>query len=115
MPDPEASRQRELDAKVESLTRQIADVIKSAGSENRQDLREYALELLKEETEAGEPAARSAPPRRNAGSNPLGIALLVGAVGLPLLALFPPVGLAMLAVAVVLAAWGVLAVMFRRS
>ena len=114
MSDPAAARQRELDDKVEDLTRQIAAVINNAGSEQRQDLREYALELLKEETDLGEQPASPASARRDAVFNPLGIALLLGVVGLPLLALFPPVGLAMVFVAVLLGIWGVLAVIFQR-
>ena len=41
-PDQGAARQRELDAQVEELTRQIADLVNSAGVESRQHLREYA-------------------------------------------------------------------------
>ena len=44
-------RQRELDQRVEDLARQLADVVNTAGLESRQDLREYAIGLLKEETE----------------------------------------------------------------
>jgi len=113
-PDPAADRQRELDARVEELTRQIADVVKSAGDDERQDLRDYAIGLLKEETEFAEaPPAPTA--RRNASaSNPLGIALLLGLVSLPLLLVFLPVGLTMLAMALVLGAWGLVLGLIRR-
>ena len=43
------------------------------------------------------------------GTNPIGIALLLGMLGLPALLLFPPVGLVLLAVALVLGIWGVIA------
>jgi hypothetical protein len=113
-PDPAAQKQRELDAKVEELTRQLADVVHSAGVEGRQDLRDYAIGLLKEETEFAEaPSAQAARPASSA-SNPLGIALLLGLVSLPLLLIFAPVGLTMLAVAVVLGVWGIVLGLFHR-
>ena len=98
---------------MEELTRRIADVVNTAGVENRQDLREYAIELLKEQTERSD--APSAPSKAtNAGFNPLGIALLLGLVSLPLLLLFAPVGLAMFALAGVIGLWGLLATLFHR-
>jgi hypothetical protein len=113
-PDPAAQKQRELDARVEELTRQLADVVHSAGVESRHDLRDYAIGLLKEETEFAEaPPAPAARPAASA-SNPLGIALLLGLVSLPLLLIFTPVGLTMLAVAVVLGVWGIVLGLFRR-
>ena len=48
-------------------------------------------------------------------TNPLGMAILLGLVSLPLLFLFLPVGLTMLAVAMVMGSWGILATIFRRS
>lgn len=85
--------------------------------EHRQDLRAYALELLRESTEVGDaPAPRPANAKTNApGTNPIGIALLLGVLSLPALLLFPPVGLTLLAFAVVMGVWGVLAVVLRRS
>src|SRR5439155_1502261 len=48
-------------------------------------------------------------------TNPLGMAILLGLVSVPLLFLFLPVGLTMLAVAMVMGSWGILATIFRRS
>jgi hypothetical protein len=116
-PDPAAARQRALDREVEDLTRRIADVVNSAGAE-RQDLREYAIGLLKEETELTD-----APPAPVEGShapvprfNPLAIALLLVLASLPLLlsVVFAPVGLAVLGLAGLMALWGLLAAVLRR-
>lgn len=92
-------------------------MVNSAGPEVRGNLREYAIELLKEETEQGdvalEPAGtRSAPPP----FNPLAIALLLVLAALPLLLsiVFAPVGLAVLVIAAIMGLWGVVATMFRR-
>src|SRR5207247_6595399 len=51
-PDPAAARQRELDQRGEDLARQLADVVKTAGLESRQDLREYAIGVLQRQTDA---------------------------------------------------------------
>ena len=106
-----------LDAKVEDLARRLAEAVNGADPDERQDLRAYALELLRESTEVADaPAERPAGTKSNAsGTNPIGIALLLGVLGLPALLLFPPVGLVLLAFAGVLGLWGVLAVVFRRS
>jgi VIT1/CCC1 family predicted Fe2+/Mn2+ transporter len=113
---PGSRRQEDLDRQVEDLSRRIAEVVNSAGPEARDDLREYAIGLLKEETErtdvdAATTAARSTPP-----FNPLAIALLLVLAALPLLLsiVFAPVGIAVLALAAVMGAWGVLATVFRR-
>jgi hypothetical protein len=102
------------DAEIERLAERIAEVVNAAGPEQRSDLREYALELLKEGTEIGDvPEAR--PEGRDAtGSNPLGLALLLGAAGLPALLLFAPIGLTLLAIAAVMGVFGVVETLWRR-
>ena len=84
-PDVAEERQRELDAEVEDLTRRLADVVSRAGPEHRQDLREYAIGLLREETEFAEAPPGEAPGARAAPFNPLALGLLLGLVSLPLL------------------------------
>jgi hypothetical protein len=113
-PEPPADPQRELDARVEELTRQLAAVVQSAGVEGRQDLRDYAIGLLKEETEFAEAPSPPVASTNATASNPLGIALLLGLVSLPLLLIFTPVGLTMLAVAIVLGIWGLVLGLLRR-
>ena len=113
-PDAEERQQRELDARVEALTRQIADVVRTAGAEHRQDLREYAIGLLKEETEFAEAPPTDFPTRPAAPFNPLALGLLLGLIALPLLLLFAPFGIVMLLFAGVLIVWGVLGTIVRR-
>jgi len=104
------------DREIEDLSRRIAEVVNSAGTEVRGDLREYAIELLKEETEqsdiAHEPVGSASPPP----FNPLAIALLLVLAALPLLLsiVFAPVGLAVLVIAAFMGLWGVVATVFRR-
>ena len=117
MPQLPANPERELDEKVEDLAQRIVQVVNTANPQQRQDLREYAMELLRDGTEATETSAAPPPnPNTNAAAtNPLGIGLLLGVLALPALLLFPPVGLVLLAIALVLGVWGVLATLLRRS
>jgi hypothetical protein len=112
-PDQGATRQRELDAQVEELTRQIADLVNSAGSESRQHLREYAVDLLKEETERDDAPATSSETRSTANFSPLAFAILIGLVALPLVLLFAPLGLGLLGVAIVMGIWGLIDTFIR--
>jgi hypothetical protein len=111
---PAAERQREQDAQIEDLTRRIAEVVNGAGAGDRQDLREYALGLLKEETEVTDAPSAHAATTNASPTNPIGMALLLGVVALPLVLLFAPVGLTLLAVALVMGLWGVISTLVRR-
>ena len=87
----------------------------TAGPEHRQDLREYAIDLLREGTEAVDaPAARPAATRGKGGQNPLGLGILLMLVGLPLCILFAPMGIGLVAVASVMCLWGIVATVIRR-
>jgi len=115
-PDPGVARQRDLDQRVEDLTRQIADLVNTAGSESRQHLREYAIDLLKEETERDDTAPpTSGQTQATANFSPLAFAILLGLVALPLVLLFAPLGLGLLGVAFLMGIWGVIDTFFRRG
>ena len=110
-----AARQRELDTRVEELTREIADLVNTAGVESRQHLREYAIDLLKEETERDDAApSRSGERAASTQFSPLAFAILIGVVALPLVLLFAPLGLGLLGVAVVMGIWGLADIFLRR-
>src|SRR5262249_60961335 len=95
MPEQPATRERELDVKVEDLARRLVEVVNGASPEQRPALREYAMELLRDGTEVGDvtPAAVTDVKTNTAATNPIGIALLLGMLSLPALLLFPPFGL----------------------
>jgi len=118
-PDRPADQRGDLEAKrdseIEDLTRQIAAVVNSAG-EDRQDLRDYAIGLLKEETESADAPSARVEITDASRFSPLAIALLLVLVALPLLLsiVFFPVGLAVLALAAIMGTWGVLATVFGR-
>jgi hypothetical protein len=101
---------------VEALAQRIVDVINAAGPDLRPGLRQYAVDLVRDGTEIGEQQAvvegRERARRRD--GNPLALALLLGMFSLPMLLLFFPVGLTLLAIATVLGVWGVVAMAVRR-
>ena len=95
------------------LAQQIVDVINGAGPELRPGLRQYAIDFLRDGTEIADarPPATAADGR---DGNPLGIGLLLGMFALPMMLLFFPVGLVLLAMALVLSLWGLVAMAVRR-
>ena len=105
----------ERDSEIEELTRQIAAVVNSAG-EDRQNLRDYAIGLLEEETESADAPAARVEITDASRFNPLALALLLVLVALPLLVsiVFFPVGLAVLVLAAIMGVWGLLATAFGR-
>ncbi len=116
MPEPPATRERELDARVEDLARRLVAVVNGASADQRPALREYALELLRDGTEVGEaaPAPAATAKTNAAATNPIGIALLLGVLSLPAMLLFTPVGLVLFAMAVVMGVWGLVVTLIRR-
>jgi hypothetical protein len=93
----------------------MVDIINSAGPEVRPGLRQYAIDLLRDGTEVADtpvPAGTVAADQR--GGNPLAMGLLLGLFSLPMMLLFFPVGLTLLAIALVLSVWGVVAMAVRR-
>ena len=114
-PPAAAESQHDLDGEVEALAQRMVDLINQAGPEARVALRQYAIDLLREGTEVGE--AAGAPGTASAArrdGNPLGMGLLLGVFALPMMLLFLPVGLTLLAVSFVLCVWGVVAMVVRR-
>ena len=102
--------------KIEGLTREISRLIGAADEEGRAELRDYAIGLLREETETtrfaeGTPLAVS----DGAAFNPLGLAIPLFLVGGVLLPVFPPVGGMLLATALVMAGWGTVWMVLSRS
>jgi len=114
-PDPAAGGQGELDRRGEDLARQLADVVNAAG-ESRQGLREYAIGLLREETERDDILEGTSTTETHAPQfSPLAFAILIGLVSLPLLLLFPPLGGGLFAMAVLMGIWGLIDTFFRRA
>lgn len=102
-------------ARVEALARELADTINAGQVEGREQLREVALSLLREEVRLNEPLVPAAPPPAAGSFNPFGIGIPLILMGGVLVFLFPPVGLLMFAAAALMIAWGVGTTLLRRS
>ena len=118
MTDEREARGREQtpEARVEALARELADTINAGQVEGREQLREVAVGLLRDEVQLSEP--QSAPPSAPGASgafNPFGIGIPLVLMGSVLVFLFPPVGLLMFAAAAVMIVWGVGATLLRQS
>ncbi|GIW39747.1 MAG: hypothetical protein KatS3mg076_0324 [Candidatus Binatia bacterium] len=95
--------------------RAIARLLNSLPRDAREELRDYAGHLLREETEEadrGEGVGRTR--ERVRSFNAFGIAIPVVLVGAVLMALFPPIGVLLLVVGAGLFGWGILAALWGR-
>jgi hypothetical protein len=115
--EKEEEHSRELEEKIETLTRELSGLINAAGTKGREELRDYAVSLLQGETETT--VGEEPPPARETASppfNPLALSIPFFLIGAFLLLLFPSVGIFLLAFAVLMALWGGLSVLlFKRQ
>lgn len=100
---------------MEALARELADTINAGQVEGREQLRDVALSLLRDEVQLSEPLPTSASPRVAGTFNAFGIGIPLLLMGGVLVFLFPPVGLLMFAAAALMIAWGVGTTLLRRS
>lgn len=94
------------EAEVERLAERIGRLIRSVEPEKREDLKELAFSLVREELIQGEepqPAASGSAP---APMNPLGAGVLFFVSGAGLSFVFGPVGLALMAGGMLFIVWG---------
>jgi hypothetical protein len=106
---------RALEARVDQFVSEIAALINGAAPELRKDLRDLATGLLREAISEAEGVpeahgARAGP----APFSPLAVAIPLLLVGVLLVFLFPPVGLVILGMAMIMLVWGLIAsILFR--
>jgi hypothetical protein len=93
--------------RVEALAHEIAQAINAGQVEQRELLREFAVNLLRDEVQIVSPSAPAVPAQSTGSFNPFGIGIPLFLMGLVLVFLFPPVGLLMFAAAAVMIAWGI--------
>lgn len=110
-------RARTLEDRVEDLTRAIANTINEAEVPERPDiraeLRDFAINLLKESVVPPEPVLVSAGDG-GATFNPLAMSIPLFFAGGVLFFLFPPVGMMLFAASVAMIVWGLATSMMTR-
>lgn len=103
-----------LDGRVEGLARELTRTINSGAAEGREQLRELAIELIRDgvitESYRDEADVRPAV----SGFNPFGVAIPLAIAGALLIILFPPVGFLLFMAAIFMAGWGIVATVLTR-
>ncbi|MBI4527541.1 MAG: hypothetical protein HY695_27410 [Deltaproteobacteria bacterium] len=100
-PDQSAAEQQ-----IENLVREIGRLVDNAEPRKREDLREFAQTLLREETSIAERQKAEETEQMRRPLNPLSAGLLFLLLGLGLLFIVSPVGLILILVGLLFVAWG---------
>lgn len=103
------------EAEVERLAERIGRLIRSVDPEKREDLKELAFSLVREELIRGEEPRQEAGGTTPAPMNPLGAGVLFFALGAGLSFVFGPVGLALMAGGLFFMVWGAAISWFKKK
>ncbi|HXG51536.1 MAG TPA: hypothetical protein VNN77_09055 [candidate division Zixibacteria bacterium] len=113
-PDPPDLAQQAREQEIEKLAQEIGRLIQRGDPRRREDLKELAFTLIREELihepEGGGSVAGTAP----APFNPLGTGVLIFCLGAGLSFVFGPVGLMLMAGGVFFVVWGALISWLKR-
>lgn len=104
--DSISSDQPAPEEEIERLAQEIGRLIRSVELQRREDLKEFAYTLIREEmieAGGGEPVAERSPP---GPFNPLGTGILILILGAALSFIFGPVGLLLMAGGLIFVVWG---------
>ena len=113
--DPTNLAPETREKEVERLAQELGRLIQGAGPEQREDLKELALALMREEfIHKAEPQASGAG-ASPAPFNPLGTGVLIFFLGGGLSFLFGPVGLLLMLGGVTFVVWGALISWFKKA
>jgi hypothetical protein len=106
-----------VDSRVEQLTRELAEAINDAEAAGRVEMRDYAIDLLRDSvgTDVPPPLEGAGPAGKPPPLNPfaLGIPLLL--IGVVLTFIFTPVGVGLFLLGVVTCAAGIVMAIFRST
>lgn len=114
-PDTTNEKEREvLEQRVEALAGEIAELINTSQGEERNDLRDLALSIVREEVRSGAESAEQheIDEKPQGPFNPIAMGIPIFLLGALLFFLFPPMALALFALAGLMVAWGVAAMLF---
>ncbi len=113
--DSPNSRHQTPEQEIERLAQQIGRLIQSAEPERREDLKELAYTLIREEVfqraDGEKPEQRSAP----TPLNPLGSGVLIFILGGGLSFIFGPVGIVLMLGGLLFIVWGAVISMFKKK
>ena len=119
-----ASGSEDLERRVEALASELALLINSSNSEDREGLKDLALSIVREEVQGrdvdppGRGTVAAGGPGSSTGSaapfNAIAVAMPLGLAGAVMVFLFPLGGLVLFALAGLLVAFGVLASFFAK-
>jgi len=103
------------EAEVERLAERIGRLIRSVEPDKREDLKELAFSLVREELIRGEEPRKEASGATPAPMNPLGAGVLFFMLGAGLSFVFGPVGLALMVGGLFFIAWGAAISWFKKK
>jgi len=106
--DPPNSAPQRREQEIERLAQEIGRLIQEADAESREDLKELAFALIREELIQEAPGKGSVDSSSPAPFNPLGTGVLVLLLGAGLSFVFGPVGLVLMLGGVIFITWGAL-------
>jgi hypothetical protein len=105
------------DSRVEALTRELAEAINQSQADGRVEMRDYAIDLLRDSvgTEVEAPDEVADARSKTVPLNPFALGIPVLLIGVVLTFIFTPVGIALLLVGIVLCVIGVAMAVFRST
>ncbi len=113
---PKEEANRALEERIEELVEEISGLIQSSQAGHQEELKEYAISLLRGEEGIGRAKAHPVEvAEAGPAFNPFGLAIPLFLIGGLLLFLFPPVGVLLLLTGMAMGGWGVLWTFFSRS
>ena len=101
-----------VEREIERLAHELAQVVNEAPAAEREELRAYAVGLVREEVRGEEETIERSSGSGPASFNPLGMGIPVLLVGAFLVFLFPPVGMLLIVAAGAMMVWGLVATLF---
>ena len=112
--DPPNVAPQAREQEIERLAQEIGRLIQGADPERREDLKELAFALIREELIHNVEGEKSAGGSTPAPFNPLGTGVLIFCLGAGLSFVFGPVGLVLMLGGIVFVVWGALMSWFKR-
>ena len=104
--DSPDSRQQAPEQEIERLAQEIGRLIQNAEPQRREDLKELAYTLIREEIFERDGKVRTGDRSSPAPFNPLGSGVLIMILGLGLSFIFGPVGLLLILSGLIFVIWG---------